>query len=206
MHRITRIIDDSIAGKSKLIPDILSIQGMSSARNRHLLNNILNRPAVNYLEIGVWHGSTFISAMYKNEVNSAYAIDNWSEYNDQESKRSFINNCQEFDINNYSLFECDAFQLDLSLIKDKINIYFYDGDHNQDETRKALTYFLPVLADKFLFIADDYRWSGVNVGVNQGIKECKLKIVRKWELDSNGNDKDGWWNGLGIFILKNCGT
>lgn len=200
MEKIDKAIENAVSGKSKLTPEILAIDGMSSAWVRHLLNNIVKG---NYLEVGVWHGSTFISALYGNKVN-AYAIDNWSEWNYDDCKTNFYKNCQRFGISRYTFFECDAFTVDLNKIKD-INVYFYDGDHNFVETCKALTYFLPALVDEFIFIADDYDWQGVKSGVLQGIKECNLKVIKKWELYSAcPNDKETWWNGLGIFKLKKC--
>jgi len=201
-YSISKNIDNAIGGISKLDPEVLKLKGMSSSRNRHLLNNILEAPNINYLEIGVWHGSTFISALYKNKVR-AYAIDNWSEYNDNESKYNFYKNCERFGISGYTFFETDSFKVDLNWILNKINVYFYDGDHNYLKTIKALTYFLPVLDNEFLFIVDDYDWKDVNKGVMDGIKECKLRVIQKWELHSKcANDKDTWWNGLGIFILR----
>jgi hypothetical protein len=30
-------------------------------------------------------------------------------------------------------------------------------------------------------------------------------VIKKWELHSaRSNDKETWWNGLGIFKLKKC--
>ena len=189
-------ITKATLGQSKLTPGILLMEGMSSEWNRHLLNNILDRSGINYLEVGVWHGSTFISALYGNKVN-AYAVDNWSEFNDGDSKYSFHKNCCDFGVSGFTFFEMDAFTVDLTKINNKINVFFYDGDHNYEQTRKALTYFLPVLDNEFLFIADDYTWDGVFKGVRDGIKYCNLNIKQMWEL----KEKD-WWNGLGIFILK----
>jgi hypothetical protein len=200
LETIDKAIKDAIEGKSKLTPEILGMEGMSSAWVRHLLNNLIGG---NYLEVGVWHGSTFISALYGNKIN-AYAIDNWSEYNDNDSKYNFYKNCERFGISGFTFFECDAFTVDLKKIP-KIDIYFYDGDHNYENTIKALTYFLPVLSDEFLFIVDDYEWEGVERGVWDGIKECNLKVIYMRYLESVGpNDKNTWWNGLGIFKLRKC--
>lgn len=193
---VEQSITKAIAGQSKLIPEILEMKGMSTPQNRHLLNNILNTEGINYLEIGVWHGSTFISALYGNKVN-AYAIDNWSEFNDNESRHNFHVNCDRFGISGFTLFEDDSFKVNLEHIRDKINVFFYDGDHNYEQTRKALSYFLPVLDDEFLFIADDYTWEGVKEGVCDGIRDCKLSYIMGVAL----TDKI-WWNGLGIFILS----
>ncbi len=195
MATINKAIDNAVRGRSKLTPEILALPGMSSAWNRHLLNNLCYG---NYLEIGVWHGSTFISAVYGNEVK-AFAIDNWSEFRDEAN--TFHDNCKRFGIE-YEFFQCDAFEMDLTKLP-KIDVFFYDGDHNQDKSCKALTYFYPVLADEFLFIADDYDWRGVFDGIWQGIEESKLTVIYHYKLSAKvPNDKDTWWNGLGVFKLR----
>jgi hypothetical protein len=51
--------------QSKLNEDILTTYGQSSYKIRHFLNNLLELPNANYLEIGLLNGSTFISSMYK---------------------------------------------------------------------------------------------------------------------------------------------
>ena len=198
---IDKYIDNAQNGVSSLTDDILNLEGMSSFAIRHLLNNIMSQPNINYLEIGVYRGSTFISALYKNEVN-ATAIDNWSFWGDG-TKDVFLNNCAKFNIRGFNLIEQDSFSLDLSQIKDKVNVYFYDGDHTTDSTVKSLSYYYPVLADEFLYIVDDLNWDFVSVGVYDGIRECNFDVKGKWELMSNfTGDKDTWWNGIGLYQLK----
>lgn len=198
MKFMDKIIKNSMNGVSGLDVRILSIDGMSSAWGRHLLNNLIQGT---YLEVGVWHGSTFISALYGKELK-AYAIDNFCQYNENKSRESFFENCAFFGVKDFKFFEQDAFTVDLSGIE-KIDYYFYDGDHTFEATTKALTYYYPVLADKFMFIVDDYNWNDVRSGVKQGIKDCDLTVKKSWELKSEkGNDKDTWWNGMGIFILQ----
>jgi hypothetical protein len=198
---IDRCIDNALNSKSKLTDEIFGIEGMSSVPIRHLLNNIMSYPDINYLEIGVYRGSTFISALYGNRVN-AVCIDNWSEFGEG-SRDVFLSNCQKFGINDFLFLECHSFEMDISQIKDKINVYFYDGNHSVGGTAKSLTYFYPIFADMFLYIVDDYAWDEVREGVDSGIKECGLSIVSEWDLESSliSNERT-WWNGLGIFILK----
>ena len=61
-------IDDSIEwGKlevSKLTQDILDIHGITSNKVKCFLNNICNIDGATYLEIGVFRGATFCSAIY----------------------------------------------------------------------------------------------------------------------------------------------
>ena len=50
---------------SRLYEDVLQIDGMSSAKVRHFLNNLCSKPNTHYLEIGVWKGSTFLASLFK---------------------------------------------------------------------------------------------------------------------------------------------
>ena len=59
---------------------VLQVEGMSTPKIRHLLNNI-NRWGRNYLEIGSHKGSTFVSSLYGNEKRG-WSIDNYSEFCD----------------------------------------------------------------------------------------------------------------------------
>ena len=66
---------------SQLHRDVLTLRGMSSDKVRHFLNNIVGKTKdARYLEIGAWKGSTFISAIYKNNFTKAVAVDNFSEF------------------------------------------------------------------------------------------------------------------------------
>ena len=189
-HIIQSIIN-AIDEKSKLDDSVFSIQGMSSIKNKHLLNNLLNKEDVNYLEIGVHQGSTFVSALYGNNVNSAYAIDDWSQFNGKKSKKVFESNCEAFNIVNYELFNENSFKLDLSKIKTKINVYFYDGDHFEEWSYAAIKYYYEVLADQFILIVDDYDWPMVRKGIERGISDCNLNILYENHLQSNFcGDKD----------------
>ena len=200
-NHLLKSIINATRGQSKLNNKALRLSGMSSKRNRHLLNNIVNMPGVNYLEIGVHKGSTFVSALYQNNVNYAYAIDNWSEFGNAEN--TFLKNCNKFNINNFSLFNEDAFSLDLHWINHKINVYFYDGCHSLEAQRKALEYYYDVLDDTFIFIVDDYDWGDTQVGTMAGICKCNLKILYERRLKARFcGDKKTWWNGLYVSLLK----
>lgn len=197
---ISKCIKNAEREISRLNKDILKIEGMSSKFNRHLLNNLGSGfDRFNYLEIGVHKGSTYISSLYGNNVIDAWAIDDWSEFQDQTPY--FLDNCKKFDIP-VNFINADCFTVDTSKIRD-INFYLYDGNHWTDKTARGLTYFYDSFDDEFLYVVDDFDWESVRQGAEIGIKECNFKIKYENYLASNiGNNENGWWNGLGIYILK----
>lgn len=194
-------IDNAIDSKSKLTDNVLQIYGMSSNRNRHLLNNLVNIKGVNYLEIGVYWGSTFVSALYGNKYNHAYAIDNWSQFDG--APDMFKKNCTDFELQNYTLFEEDCFGVNIKKIKHKIGVYLYDGEHTEEASAQALTYYYDVFADEFILIVDDFDWYTVEDGTKRGIKECNLSVVHEEHLKAEfTNDWQTWWNGLYVAVLR----
>ena len=127
IHHVKKSIYDAKRGISKLNSSVLEIDGMSSDKVRHLLNNLCSRKDTRYLEIGTWKGSTWISALYRNEnvVTKATAIDNWTEY--EGPYFEFIRNCEAFlpDLPQYKLHIEDCFSLALENFDESINVYLY---------------------------------------------------------------------------------
>lgn len=198
--------------QSKLTNEILMISGMSSPKVRHFLNNLIT-PQSRYLEIGCWRGSTFISALYQNNPECAFAIDNWSEFDESnfqifcydyaygKTRNIFRYNVREFLSCPITIIEEDAFTIDKSRIKD-INTYFYDGAHDYESQKKALIYYYDSLSDSFVFIIDDWNEEAAQEGTKDSIKELGLKVYFEYEgyAELNGDIRN-WWNGLYISVL-----
>lgn len=134
---------------SKLPSAALFVEGFSSEKVRHLLNNLCQFPKGRYLEVGCWKGSTFIAALYGNEkqVECAISIDNWSELGGPSF--DFRTNCAIWLTNvPYKFHSFDCFAIDPKrFITDKINVYFYDGAHPEEDKKNAFTHFNDVLDD-----------------------------------------------------------
>jgi hypothetical protein len=187
--------------QSKLLDDLsINYDGMSSKKIRHFLNNLLEIDNASYLEIGVNKGSTFISALYKNSPIYTCAIDNWSEFGNNEI--FFLNNCSKYNIQLNNFINENSFKLNINKIEHLINIYFYDGNHDELSQYNAIKYYYDKLDDEFIFIVDDYRNSWVKTGTQNVIKDLNLIKIYEKELISINNDKNNWWNGLYISILK----
>ena len=217
-NHIDSSIEDAMKYKSKISnhPGILSLRGMSSHWNRHLMNNLCNIGNLSYLEIGCWWGSTFISANYQNNPIQSIAIDKVivNDPNvDPVDENGLLGNCNKFlPPNSFKFFKEDSFEIDIKKTFDyPINVYFYDGWHSPEAQYEALTYYYDIYDDYLIWIIDDYGWEEVPESSKKAIKDLDMKIIHERELQSplregpkksNVNDRDTWWNGLGIFLLK----
>jgi hypothetical protein len=200
-------IDKASMGISHASSKALSLNGMSSEKVRHLLNNVCSGENTRYLEIGVWKGSTFYSALCGNKPEVALAIDNFSQF--AGSEQEFLSTIDRLKTSKVHFLNANCWKLTTEQLMEHapFNVYFYDGGHTAWEQQQALTYFLPALADEFIYICDDWNFPDVPKGTEAGLLESKLTVVKSWVLPAKFNgDTENWWNGLYVAILrKNAG-
>jgi hypothetical protein len=183
--------------RSKLDRMAFQAKGFTSPKIRHLLNNLGSLDGLDYLEVGVHRGATFVATNYRNQLESATAIDNWSEFDDDGTvKRDFLRHCGTLlPPGSFTFIEQDCFAVTPQEIRTPVNFYFYDGEHSHESQRRALTHFYPMLDDVFLFLCDDYTWESARTGTTQAIDELGLEVLYQREL------VEGWWNGLLVSVL-----
>lgn len=207
---------DSLASgimeESKLSEEALSLRGMSGKRYKHFINNLLSKQCVKkYLEIGVFEGSTAVAAAFGNEGPEYFFIDNFSLFGVR--PETFINNYNRFISKEMELINDDCFAIDpLSYgIKD-IDVYFYDGNHDEEDHYKALKHYYGSMSETFVFIVDDWSWHDVQKGTYRALDEIGVKIEAKYDFGVNpqglemkptgiGNPNE-WWCGCGVFVLS----
>ena len=209
VKKVKEAFADALEYKSKINTDILSLSGMSGKKYRMFINNLIGLlDDARYLEIGVWAGSTFCSAINQNKVK-AIAIDNWSEYGGP--KDTFFGHVEKFKNENvdFKFIESDFHQVNFDDLG-PFNIYFFDGPHDVTSQHHALTSVIQSLDDKFIFIVDDWNWWQVRDGTMGGIKDAGLnidyQITIRSSLDeshaSPSHERSDWHNGYFIGVLS----
>ena len=193
---LIKSIENARNGYSNLPAWILAMEGMSGARNRHFYNNICSKPGLNYLEVGCWKGSSTCSALHGNSIN-ATVVDNFEQWGDVSNE--FMENLKNTNHKGgVNLILEDCFKVDVSAIP-KIDVYLYDGPHEDLSHARCLKYYDACLKDEFVFIVDDYSWEHVKRDTLVALKG--YDIIFQHEIDDDTN-QGGWWNGIGIFLLR----
>jgi hypothetical protein len=206
-QHVAEAVRSAFENKSKLSPGALGLPGMSGDKSRHLYNNICALDGATYLEVGTYMGSSFISALYGNTIRG-YCIDNWSEF---AGKDEFLDNVKRYlpaDAD-YKMIDKDCWTVTQEDVPDPIDIYLYDGAHNYEDQKRAITHFYPFFADQVTILVDDWTcdWVGVKQGTLDGIKETGLKVLYSKEIGLVGTKRhhcggDTFWNGCGIFVCQ----
>jgi hypothetical protein len=188
---------------------VLALPGFSSSRTRlfyKLLLQALGPSPVRYLEVGVFLGATLISALHGNPHVSAIAIDNWSEFGGPAEE--FIDNVSAWVPDaNLRVIEQDAFKVDLPPAS--VDVFLYDGEHTHASQENAITHFWDALDGVAIVIVDDWNWPYVRSGTVSGLETMLGPGTSVWtkQVRSRVNgDVDGYWNGMGVFVINKCIT
>lgn len=92
---------------------------------------------------------------------------------------------------------------------EKVDIYYYDGDHSKESQKEAIIQYYPCYAEEFIYLVDDYENDEVQEGTKEGIDWLKTQGYKVlYEQDTmnrrNGEQysKNGWGDGQNVFYLK----
>lgn len=165
-----------------------------------------------YLEVGTHRGSTLLGAALDNKT-MCYGVDNFLGHNGAHEAHPFktVEEGLQDGISRLSSGNVKYFKSDYKeFLKDrvdvegqKVEVYFYDGDHQADNQYEGLKLTLPLLAEKSLIIIDDtgYQDKGAAwYGIKRLLKEeAGVELVRKFDSPVP-NNLHGMWQG--VVVLK----
>ena len=77
-----------------------------------------------------------------------------------------------------------------------------DIEHTYESHYNFLNKFYEKIDNTFVYVVDDWNWLQVREATFKSIEDLKLKTLFKEEIFTKGEDKNDYWNGLGIFVLN----
>lgn len=202
VERVERAIAGAERRQSLLSRSVLSVPGKSSAKVRHLLNNLR---AQRYLEVGVWQGSTFIAACFGRQLESAVAVDNFSQFDITGGVRCrFLANVEAHLAHQHvALHQVSFFDLPIEETTCGVDVFFYDGSHDPESQKRAITHIWPALAAHAIIVVDDINLPGVLDQTRAGLADVGAQVLREWLLPARFNgDTENWWNGLYVAAIR----
>ena len=199
--------------QTKLPTDVFEMDGMSGAKTRIFYNELCSIEfegrKTEYLEVGTWKGSTLCSALCFNPNCHATVIENWSEFNGP--KYEFETNIKKVNaLDRLDIFEEDVFSFDVGKIAKPIDIYLYDGAHDEESHFKAITHIWPALANDAIIIIDDWNPKYIREATFRALESVGARIIQKFEITYTIDGQHTpipiaqmeFWNGIGVFVVS----
>lgn len=193
------------------IPTVrVDVKGLTSPRVQTLLNS-LARGVSTYMEIGAAMGATFCAVLKDNPLQ-AVAIDSWQQ-NIQPANGSkllpsnrvetFIENVKKYKGDSrVDVLNGDLFKVNVEPFENSIQMLFYDGPHDFESTKRAVTHYYPVLTQEAIVVFDDANWEGVVAGAREGINEVGAHVVYEKLILNSEENANEWWNGLYVMVIR----
>jgi hypothetical protein len=198
-----------MALRGRLREDAFAVQGFSGRKFRLFLNNLISElPDPRYMEIGLFHGASFCSVLYKNKLR-AVGIDNWTECGGK--RQVFTDNLNRFRSaeSDIWIIERDFRHIDYAKLG-KFNILFYDGSHDEKNQYDGILLPQPAMDSPHIMIVDDWNWDHVRKGTFDALRDAKLEIGYSIEVRTifngefplvNGQNSE-WQNGCIMAVIS----
>lgn len=189
---------------------LVDVEGMSTPQVCRLLNGLVAGmdPGERYLEIGCWKGLTLVSAAFGNEGRECIACDKfrfWGRYTGWGSdvRAAFRRNVARHQRGSAKItfHEMSSRRLFAERrVQGPIGVYFYDGDHSYEETRRSIARAAPLLSARATIVVDDWNDPEIRRATFDAIHDARLSLLWHRQLEGT-HDGRGFWNGIGVFYV-----
>lgn len=206
MHDVVKQIVDAVAYAElpeSPLSEEMNVPGMAGLKSRKFLNRLCSPEGCQYLEVGTHRGASLFAAAYGNKGHFA-GIDNFSKFNSVNPEEVLSVNRKRFaESCNTRFYKGDCWAVAPTIPSGSVDVFFYDGDHSEQATGYSLSAFYNALNDTAVVIFDDWNLGGVRRGATASVESGAFRVLHRWEefTDKNG-DKNGWWNGIGVFAVE----
>lgn len=150
-----------------------------------------------FVNVGVWHGFSFLSGMIGNNGQKCIGIDNFSRFGGP--KAQFMKRYEMHKGPNHYFFERDYRQYFSEIHDDPIGFYLYDGDHSYGHQLSALTIAEPFFSRNCIIMIDDTNWKDPRQATLDFIKMSQKKYQILQDSSTYCNNHPTLWNGIMVL-------
>jgi len=184
----------------RLAPIADEIENLARENNFALLNLAASclGPDEAYVEVGVFHGASLISAMLGNEGRRFIGIDSF-DFRDA-SLEIVEGNLERFGLPRPELLVGDVFELVRAGELDAVSVgaWYYDALHTYEAQLDGLRIAEPFLAPGALLIVDDTDWEQVARAMDDYLA-AEPRARRVLTIEGKDRGYPQWWEGMQVL-------
>lgn len=192
--QVAQAIDRVSHSRSTLLPQHLyQMDGFTSPQQRALLNEICDFDDVEYLEVGVFKGASLLSAAYNNHGRFTGI--------DSNPQCELVSPFRKV-----AVLKEDIFTVNRSVLGNP-NVLFLDANKDASSFLVMLHYLMPVVAQSFVLIIDNWNYKAVRENYRMLEAHWKNEFasfpVASYQLVSASDcDINGWGSGWLVEVRQ----
>lgn len=182
-----------------VLRELLSVPRMSTYAMAAVIDKAVSRmPAgTAFVNVGVWHGFSFLSGIAANPDRRCVAIDNFSQFGGP--KNEFLGRYEARRSPNHEFHEMDYEEYFAKAHAGPIGFYIYDGEHSYRNQLRGLEAAEPFFADGCVIQVDDTNDEEPRRANLDFINRTPGKYRLLFDRRTAGNGHPTFWNGVMLF-------
>lgn len=181
-------------------PIVDGVTNLATENTLALLNlaTTLLGPGEAYVEVGVYHGASLISALLGNEDKLVVGIDTFGM--GEGSLEKVEANLERFELPRPEILVGDAFELvPAGAIEERsVGVWYYDAAHDFDSQVEGLRIAEPLMVPGGLMIVDDTDWADVERAMDAYLAD-QPRATRIITIDGKSRGQPQWWEGMQVL-------
>jgi hypothetical protein len=179
--------------------DICNIPRMSTFAIGAIINEGVARMQGDraFVNVGVWHGFTFLSGMMSNRNKRCIGVDNFSQY--ASPLATFRKRFDAFRKPNHEFYEMDCVEYFSTVHSGEIVLYVYDGHHSYEIQLRSLQTAEPFFSEHCIIFIDDTNYNEVRRGIRDFMSSSVYRYRILFDITTSCNYHPTFWNGVMIL-------
>ena len=154
-----------------------------------------------FVNVGIWHGFSFLAALMNNPEKTCIGIDNFSEFGGP--KKYFLPRFDRFKSQNHFFHDMDYLEYFGNIHRGSIGFYFYDGNHSYENQLKGLRVAEPFFSPECLILVDDTNWDEPYQATFDFMKKSENSYRTLLDVRTKHNCHPTFWNG--VLVIQRVG-
>lgn len=195
----TRLPTDRTAARPALQKLVRTVPKMSTYANAALIDKAVAAmpPGTAFVNVGVWHGFSYLAGIAANPDRPCVAIDNFSQFGGP--KAEFLARFDGLKSPLHTFHEMDYEDYFATTHRGPIGFYIYDGEHSYRNQLRGLEAAEPFFADGCVVLVDDTNDPEPRQATLDFIARTPGRYKMLFDQTTAVNGHPTFWNGVMIF-------
>jgi hypothetical protein len=178
---------------------ISDVPRMSSIAIGALINQGVRQMSTEqtFVNVGVWHGFTFLSGILDNQDKRCIAIDDFSQFGGP--REAFLKRFKRYRSRQHHFFEMDYRRYFAKVHRGQVGFYVYDGGHTYEDQLEGLQVAEPYFSDGCIILVDDINYAAVRHATEDFIEQSRTSYQVILEEPTFCNYHPTFWNGIAVL-------